>query len=155
MKTLLMTTVAALFAAGAAYAEEVKVLIDTDSDGRVTVEEWDASRADFAFGEWDTDADSMLSRDEYEARLATQENADSFGGWDDSYAAWDADGDGMLSMEEYNTGLWDAFDEDDDSMWSQDEAMAFEQNELHLDAVRSGAEVSPPDSGGTGSGTSN
>jgi hypothetical protein len=154
MKTLLMTTVAALFAAGAAYAEDVKVLIDTDSDGRVTVEEWDAARADFAFGDWDADADTMLSREEYETAIQMQENADNFGGWDDNYAAWDADGDGMLSMEEYNSGLWDAFDEDDDSMWSQDETSAFEQNELNLDAVRSGAEASPPD-GSSAGGSSN
>ncbi|HET7410626.1 MAG TPA: hypothetical protein VFJ13_10535 [Paracoccaceae bacterium] len=144
MKTLLMSTAAVLFVAGTAYAEDVRVLIDADEDGQITVEEWDASRAemDNVFGEWDADADNFLTQEEYQARLEMQDDADSFGTWDDRYAAWDTDADGMLSVDEYNAGLWDVYDADEDGMWSMDEAGAFQEHGLNYDAVRSGADVS-------------
>lgn len=144
MKTLMMTAVAALFAAGTAQAADVAVMIDADGDGRVTVEEWTAARTqnETVFGEWDTDADGTLSRAEYEAGVASHDEADKFGTWDDRYTAWDEDADGMLTADEYNTGLWTTFDADADGTWNEDEAAAWEEDEMRYDATRSGAEVS-------------
>ena len=144
MKTLLMSTAAAMFIAGTAYAEDVKVMIDTDGDGQITVEEWNSSRseADKIFGTWDSDGDGMLSQDEYAAGTQMQTDADSFGAWDDHYAGWDEDGDGMLSADEYNSGVFSTFDADESGSWSEDETAAWEEDEMRYDATKSGAEVS-------------
>jgi hypothetical protein len=144
MKTLMMSTVAAVFAFGTAYAQDVLVLIDEDSDGQITVQEWEASRADTTavFGEWDTDADNILSRDEYEAGVEMQDDADTFGAWDDYYTEWDEDQDGMLTQDEYDAGLFDTFDTDDDELWTEEETKAWEEDEMRYDATRSGREVS-------------
>ena len=146
MKTLLMSTAAALFAFGTAYADQtdVVVLVDEDVDGVITMDEWGASRAETSdiFGDWDADQDNALSRDEYTAGVEMQDDADSFGTWDDRYSDWDADADGMLTQDEYNTGLFDIFDADDDDVWSEEETAAWEEDEMRYDATRSGREVS-------------
>lgn len=153
MKTLLMSTAAVMFVAGTAYAEDVRVMIDADEDGQVTVEEWDSSRAGMTnvFGDRDTDADNYLTQEEYEAYVDAQGTADSAHSWDDRYAGWDTDGDGMLSVDEYNAGLWAAYDADADGMWSQDEMSAWEEEE-GFDATRSGATIDGGDAGAGGTG---
>lgn len=151
MKTLMITTAAALIAS-AASAADLMVVVDADSDGVVTVSEWNAARADTTgvFGEWDTDADNILSRDEFMAGREMQDDADAFGTWDDRYAGWDTDADGMLTQDEYDAGLFDVFDADDDDLWNEEETQAWEEDEMRYDATRSGREISPPDGAGGG-----
>lgn len=99
MKTLMISTIAVLFA-GTAMAADMS---------------------------WDTNADGMISADEYMA--ASDRDA--------TFTAWDADGDGMLSSDEFATGNWKMFDQDADNMWNQDEASMWMDS-----ATRSGREVS-------------
>ncbi len=143
MKTLMMSTAAVLIAAaGVAFAAEAD--IDTNHDGQIDAQEWNASRADSAevFGKWDTNGDNTLSRDEYAAGVKAQSDADKFGTWDDRYKAWDTDDNGMLSQEEYDTGLWNTFDANHDNMWNADELKAWNEDEMRYDATRAGRDVS-------------
>lgn len=115
MKTLMMSTAAAIFAAGTAYAADVMVLIDTDGDGLVSVEEYRASA--------DTWGDA---------------------GMDPMWSRWDADADGMLSADEYNQGIWTHYDSNDDGFIDGPELEAWDEDQLRYDATRSGREISPP-----------
>ena len=101
MKTLMISTIALLFA-GTAIA----------AGGKMS---------------WDTDADGMISEEEY---TAAQERNKVF-------EAWDADSDGSLNADEFATGKWKMFDQNADNMWDETEAG------MWMDAAtRSGAEVS-------------
>ena len=155
MKALMMSTAAALFAAGTAYAADVVVTIDADADGVITQSEWTEFRMqnDARFGAWDTDGDGFLSADEYSAGVELQDDADTFGAWDEFYGPWDADADGMLSADEYDAGLWTTFDADDDDVWSAEESAAWEEDEMRYDATRAGSEVSAPDGAAGGAAT--
>lgn len=142
-KTLLMTTAAALFAAGAAYAEnaasDMLGTIDADGDGVISTEEWDAYNTgnDAMYSAWDADGDGMLSQEEYEVGVQTQDSADNFSTWKEGYGGWDTSGDGMLSADEYRAGAWTTYDADGDGSWSMAEAEAWQN-----DATRRGFEVS-------------
>lgn len=139
MKTFMMSSAAALLIAGSAFAAGDW---DQNADGMMDRDEFRASMGDNAFGAWDTDGDGMLSRAEYEAGVQTQDDADTYSGWDDQYGEWDADQDEMLNRDEYEEGLWTAFDADEDDLWSEEEHSAWEEDEMRYDATRSGREVS-------------
>lgn len=115
MKTLMMTTAAALIAAGSAYAADVLVIVDGES----------------------------MTMEQYRSTLA--EPNDAY--WFD---AWDADRDGMLSRDEVNDAWFAQYDIDQDSLLSQDEVKAWNEDNLRLNAARSGREISPPGPAGGG-----
>ncbi len=139
MKALMTSTAAALLLAGTAFAD---TSWDKNADGQIDREEFRAGMGEDAFGSWDTDGDGMLSRSEYEAGIQGQDDADSFGTWDERYGEWDTDQDEMLTRDEYEEGLWGTFDADADDLWSEEERAAWEDDELRYDATRSGREVS-------------
>lgn len=114
MKTLMMTTAAALIAAGSAYAADTLVVIDADNDGLISADEYTASMAD-----WGDYRDPM-------------------------WTALDADADGVLTADEFHTGMWTHYDVDADGFLSADELQAWDEDELRYDATRSGREISPP-----------
>jgi hypothetical protein len=142
MKKLMMTSAAALLVAGTAFAADTSW--DTNGDGMIDRDEYNAgmSQNDSTFGAWDSDGDGTLSRGEYETGVQESDDPDGFGSWDERYSGWDADEDDMLSSDEYSEGLWGTFDADGDDMWNDEEAAAWEENEMRYDATRSGAEVS-------------
>lgn len=86
MKTLLTGTVAAMFFAGAAYAQDVLVVVDGET---MTMDQYRSTlaepRDDFWFDAWDRDRDAVLTRDEF---------------LEGSFATFDIDDDEMLSQEE-------------------------------------------------------
>ncbi len=139
MKTFLMSSAAALLIAGTAFAQSS---MDANGDGMIDREEYMAGMGENAFGSWDTDGDGMLSRIEYDAGIASQDDADAYSNWDDRYAEWDADQDEMLSADEYGEGMFGSFDMDADGMFNEDEAAAWEEDEMRYDATRSGRQVS-------------
>ena len=139
MKTLMMSSAAALLIAGTAFAQSE---LDANADGMIDRDEFVAAMGEDAFGAWDTDGDGMLSRAEFEAGVEQQDDADAFGTWDERYSEWDTDQDEMLTSEEYAAGLFGAFDADADDMWSEEESAAWEEDEMRHDATRSGREVS-------------
>lgn len=118
MKTLLMSTVAALFTFGAANADEMVVIVDTDTDGVITMEEFEAAfaepREEFWFDAWDTERTGVLTREDVLSR---------------SWAQYDIDGDNVLSQEEVRA-------------WNEDN--------IRLNAMRSGREISDPGGGAEG-----
>jgi hypothetical protein len=139
MKTFLMGSAAALLLAGTALADSEW---DMNADGMIDREEFRAGIGENAYGEWDTNADGMLSRAEYEAGIAAQDDADTYGAWDDHYGGWDADQDEMLTRDEYEEGLWTTFDADEDDLLNEHESAAWQEDDLRYDATRSGREVS-------------
>lgn len=84
MKTLMISTIALLFA-GAAMAGEAKMSWDTDGDGMVSADEYMAAEErQSTFAAWDADSDGMLSSDEFATgnwRMFDQ-NADNM--WDEN-----------------------------------------------------------------------
>ncbi len=120
MKTLLMSSAAALLIAGTAFAASMDAAsMDANGDGSISRDEFNASMGDNSFGAWDTDNDGMLSRAEYEAGAKQSENADSLSTWDDRYSDWDENQDEMLTSDEYNQGLWTQYDANQDDMWDE------------------------------------
>ena len=89
MKTLMISTVALLFA-GTAMAADAKMTWDTDGDGMVSADEYMAAEdRDATFTSWDADQDGMLSSDEF-----------ATGNW----KMFDQDADNMWNEEE--AGMW-------------------------------------------------
>ena len=95
MKTLLMGTAAALFAAGTAMAAETVVVIDTDGDGMISMGEYQAYRTDRGrawFDLWDADRDGMVSADEFDQGSWSFYDRDTDDFWSmDEKAAWEED----------------------------------------------------------------
>ena len=95
MKTLLMSTAAAMLVAGSAYAADVAIIVDTDNDGFISASEYNAALAErndaYWFDAWDTDGDGMISRDDFVSG---------------NFATYDVDGDEMLSQDELRA--WDS-----------------------------------------------
>lgn len=115
MKKLIMTSVAAVLAAGAATAQDVSVIVDADADDVVTYEEYEAG---------------LMAAPETE-------------GWVDIWD-YDFDQDDVLTREEYARGMWTHYDVTGDNTWSPDELKAWEEDQLRYQATRSGREISPP-----------
>lgn len=65
MKTLMISTVALLFA-GTAMAADAKLSWDSDNDGTITADEYMAAKdRNSMFDAWDADRDGMLNADEF------------------------------------------------------------------------------------------
>lgn len=94
----------------------------------------------------DTDNDGRISMAEYEAALA--EPNDAY--WFD---LWDTDRDAVLTREEVNRGWFAQYDMDQDELLTQEEVRAWNEDNSRLNAMRSGREVSAPDSGAAGAAT--
>lgn len=87
---------------------------DENQDGFVAENEWNDlwfEGTNASFDTWDTDSDGILTQDEY-MRV-----------WDetDLYATWDADADTLLTRAEFSTGVWQAWNVDDDPYLTQNE----------------------------------
>ena len=100
--------------AGVRYAS-----MDVDGDGRVSADEWGTwierraggAAVDRSPGEWDANADGIISRAEYDAEVARRGMFENVAGGDD--AAFDED--------EFRTGLFDDLDLDGDQRLDADE----------------------------------
>lgn len=141
MKTFMMTSAAALLVAGTAFAQSDW---DANADGKIDREEFRAgmSQNENVFGTWDADGDGVLSREEYDAGVAAQDDADTYGSWDERFGERELADPDRMTAEEYTEGLWTAFDTDADDLWSDEEAAAWESDAMRYDATRSGREVS-------------
>lgn len=116
MKTLLTTTAAALLIAGAAYAEDTASGGMTDMNDQMTIDQqsMDETGVDRAtrsgatvagaFDDWDTNQDQYLSREEYEAGVASHESADQLPEWDE-LSAERADEQGRLSRQDFEDSI--------------------------------------------------
>jgi hypothetical protein len=62
-------------------------------------------------GDWDADADGMLSEEEFGVGF----------GEDGVYGGWDEDGDGALSEDEFNAGVFGGYDEDESGIIEEPE----------------------------------
>mgnify|MGYP003578048215 CR=1 FL=1 len=88
--------------------------IDSDNDGWVEADEWNAYRAG-TYTYWDADADGRIERDEFMNCWygggfypATYYNRDY---WDYYWSAFDANADGYLSADEYwSAAAWTRLD---------------------------------------------
>lgn len=87
-------------AAGAAAGAAVGgcALLDANEDEQVTM----AEMSDGLYDAWDTDGDSELTRDEFQAGVSQHER---YQPWSVEYGNWDADDDNMLSRSEFRTGV--------------------------------------------------
>ena len=141
MKTLMIGT-AALLLAGAAFAQSAS--FETNAEGMIERDQFRAGMGENPFGDWDTDGDGVLSRAEYEAGVAAQDEADTYGSWDDRFGEWERAEEDRLTADEYIDRLWGAFDADHDDMWNEEESAAWEEDEMRYDATRSGREISTP-----------
>lgn len=63
----------------------------------------------WSYGDWDTNADQKLRRDEFDSRF------------EGNFTQWDVDGDGALDSEESADAFRDFFDGDDDNIVAQQE----------------------------------
>ncbi|NAZ37371.1 EF-hand domain-containing protein [Rubellimicrobium sp. CFH 75288] len=78
---------------------------DSDGDGRISREEFDAGLAGRdLFNRWNRAEDAALTRNEFEAGFAAT------GAAPPDFAAWDTDGDGLLTEGEFGQGLWRGYD---------------------------------------------
>lgn len=100
MKTLIMTTAAALLIGGAAYAADETMGTAGKADDKTVVGERTAADLSRTFDEWDTNQDEYLSREEYEAGVSGSEHAHHYPTWDELDAAH-ADSQGRLLTEDY------------------------------------------------------
>lgn len=71
------------------------------------------------FDDWDTDNEAGISDDEWDAGF----------GENGIFDTWDADADGTLTEDEFNTGVYDAYDENDDDILDDQEFAEYEEEE--------------------------
>jgi len=89
--------------------------LDADKNLEVTSVEFNAYAAD-VIETWDADSDGFLSAAEFETfhpEIGLEVN--------DPFEEWDADGDELLAAGELGTGLFDAYDADDDELFEETE----------------------------------
>jgi hypothetical protein len=138
MKKLMLTTTAAILAAGAASAQMFTgygsdLDLDTFNSGFAESGYYDAldtnrdtmlDRSEFATGlyaDYDRNADSLVDADEYRMGTERYFGADAYD--EDRIATYDLDGDGMLNQQEFGTYYgendflgYDEYDMDGDGM---------------------------------------
>lgn len=93
MKTLMMSSVAAILMAGTALAAGQFSPLDTNQNGVLDQNEFEAALEDGnTFSAFDNNNDGVISEDEYNQGVKN----------DDWFAAWDADKDGFLEPGEFD-----------------------------------------------------
>lgn len=100
-------------------------LIDTNGDGKITVEEMEAHRAN-RFAEQDTDGDGSLSKEELLAAMLDHASERMAKRVDRMFVRKDEDGDGKISMaelghEDRSDHMFEHLDADDDGAISKEE----------------------------------
>ncbi len=73
-------------------------LLDQNEDDRVT----DAELSRALYDAWDTDADDMLTEEEFEAGI---DRSDVFADWSGDFGTWDTNDSGALSESEFASGV--------------------------------------------------
>lgn len=123
-------SLAAVLIATPALAQQTYVYSDYDTDATpgLTDTEFGTYSAD-VFGRYDTDRDMMLSEEEY--GLFNNE----VGPFDEPFEAWDREPDGFLTEDEFGTGLYGAYDTNNDLLIDEPEFGAYGMNEQVGDTV--------------------
>ncbi|WP_176696024.1 EF-hand domain-containing protein [Phenylobacterium immobile] len=119
MKPIILGALALLAAAGAAEAQQRGPGLDANGDGKITLQEFQASRGDRMFKRMDVDSDGKLSKAELQMMLDRAPQ-----GADAAFAALDADKDGFVIRAEADAAAAAMFgraDTDDDGALSRDE----------------------------------
>lgn len=119
MKTILLGALALLAAAGAAQAQQRGPGLDANGDGKITLQEFQASRGDRMFRRMDADSDGKLSKAELQMMLDRAPQ-----GADAAFAMLDADKDGFVTRAEADAAaaaLFARADTDGDGALSGDE----------------------------------
>ena len=94
---------------------------NTDADGALNDDEFDTALTDTGYYDnWDNDGDNLLTEDEW--GLGVNEY---FGDYDSSdyglFNDWDIDGDGMLSEDEFGEGTFGVVDDNDNDLIEENE----------------------------------
>lgn len=81
-----------------------------------------------SFDIWDSDGDGLLSENEWgvglENQIGAEYNEDDWGLFSD----WDENEDALLDEAEFNSGVFGAYDLDDDDLWGDEEYGAWQDD---------------------------
>lgn len=122
--------------------------MDTNEDGDITEEEWDASKAGSSvFDDWDTDDDGYINESEYATGLFGVYDANDDGNiteeewemtfneaWanDGGYNEWNVDNDPRLNQDEFSAGMFEYYDLNENSVIDKDERQRALRQRLDL-----------------------